>query len=331
MDYFQKLGESVGTSWKLGDSLDEFTEAATLALNEVPPDRVIDTQFMLDWANEQRKLPKQVNFQTGFGEPPLVVFLGDGFYIEVLYWFTSRTGIHGHAFAGAFRVLAGHSLQTVYSFAPNERICEGLQQGSLELKNAQWLGPGDVAPINAADRFIHCVAHLGRPSITLVIRTETDANVRQYSYSRSGLAWRSNLRKQEHSRRMALIRARQRERDDNCVDDLQAMVRSGDPYRCLMTLFDLDRSRVDDEMLQRVALAGCPKAEHRDHLLNAVQELKKGRKIWRAIKDFPPNHQLAIAVNELLPPTSSVHQTLEKYFPGTVNEILENWSQQVRL
>ena len=103
---------------RLGDRPDPdsvFAEIATDVLRAVPAPP-IDVLGMADWTAQQRPLPKQVNFNSGFGQPPLVVFEAPGFYIEVLSWFPSRTSIHGHGFTGAFRVLDGYSLQVGYRF-----------------------------------------------------------------------------------------------------------------------------------------------------------------------------------------------------------------------
>ena len=54
-----------------------FADIATNALNAVAAP-AIDVVAMADWAAERQTLPKQVNFRSGFGQPPLVVFEAPG-------------------------------------------------------------------------------------------------------------------------------------------------------------------------------------------------------------------------------------------------------------
>ena len=77
-DYFRTLGERMAAD--LGDVPDPdmvFADIATNALNAVAAP-AIDVVAMADWAAERQTLPKQVNFRSGFGQPPLVVFEAPG-------------------------------------------------------------------------------------------------------------------------------------------------------------------------------------------------------------------------------------------------------------
>ena len=57
-----------------------------------------------------------------FSDMPVNVHRGDGFYIEILIWVDGTTSIHQHSFSGAFLVLHGSSLHSVYRFEEAKRI-----------------------------------------------------------------------------------------------------------------------------------------------------------------------------------------------------------------
>jgi hypothetical protein len=160
---------------------------------------------MAEWAVHRRELPQQVQFHNSFGEPPVVVFAAESFFIEVLFWFPSRTSIHGHGFSGAFRVLNGYSIQTTYSFTESEVLAPGLRLGELTPRNLELLMPGDVCEIDAKEAYIHSVAHLGLPSLTLVARTFGERGVMQYSYYPSGVACAVFHRRQSLSRQLDML------------------------------------------------------------------------------------------------------------------------------
>src|ERR1019366_9823901 len=54
----------------------------------------------------------------------------------------------------------------------------------------EWLTRGDVRPILPGSGLVHALFHLDRPSVSVVVRTPSDALAGpQYSYSRAGLAF----------------------------------------------------------------------------------------------------------------------------------------------
>jgi hypothetical protein len=120
----------------------------------------------------------------------VTLFRSEHFYIAALYWLDGTTDIHQHGFAGAFRVLVGSSLHAPYRFSAQEVISRGLLLGDLAMGSPEILGPGDVREIPSGDALIHSLFHLERPSVTLVVRTESDSwALPQLSYERPGLAY----------------------------------------------------------------------------------------------------------------------------------------------
>lgn len=171
--YFTELGRTVLARWTAQNfSPARFPEIARTALNERPPAQHVDLpalihRFLLDDAQP---------FQTasGFGEPELVVFDDPRFYIQILFWLDGTTDIHQHEFSGAFHVLAGSSLHSLFEFENAESISAHLRVGDLRCTKTQLLETGHTEPIVSGRSCIHSLFHLETPSVTVVVRTHHD-------------------------------------------------------------------------------------------------------------------------------------------------------------
>ena len=182
--YFGRLASSVWRLWK-EYQYDEaaFSDVALRMLTEEPPADQISFIDVAKFGLFTNPLPFQTDIESVFGQPPLTVHWQPEFRIEVLFWTSSVIGIHQHAFSGAFHLLTGSSLHTVWDFKCEERVSSQLLLGSVDLKKAELLRVGDTTAIVPGNRFIHATYHLDQPTITVVIRTNSEKNhLPQYSY-----------------------------------------------------------------------------------------------------------------------------------------------------
>jgi hypothetical protein len=189
--YFARLAAGVWRLWK-EYQYDEaaFSDVALRMLTEEPPADQISFLDVAKFGLFTNPLPFQTDIESVFGQPPLTVHWQPEFRIEVLFWTSTVTGIHQHAFSGAFHLLTGSSLHTVWDFKCEERVSSQLLLGALDLKKAELLGVGDTTAIVAGNRFIHATYHLDRPTITVVIRTNSEKNhLPQYSYLEPFIAY----------------------------------------------------------------------------------------------------------------------------------------------
>lgn len=139
---------------------------------------------------ELDRYPEQVNPMSVFGEPPITLYWSQdkSFYLDLYIWVNSQTAIHQHAFEGAFSVLSGQSLESLYDFIPGEPMGQAFW-GELKTKDLRLLHPGDVRPIIFRDGTIHRVLHLAKPTASLVLRTgKISVPVLQYNYDYGCLA-----------------------------------------------------------------------------------------------------------------------------------------------
>jgi hypothetical protein len=191
LHFFHELGLAILDRWSRADfDQQAFPEIATAALRERPPSAHVDPFDVVRWVHETSTLVSQADIESKFGQPPITVFRAEGFAIDVLFWVDGTTAIHQHGFSGAFHVLHGSSLQSTYRFTHSRRYSEQLLLGQLGLVDVEWLTRGDVRPILPGSGLVHALFHLDRPSVSVVVRTPSDAFAGpQYSYSRSGLAF----------------------------------------------------------------------------------------------------------------------------------------------
>jgi hypothetical protein len=116
-------------------------------------------------------LPQQVDLEARFGNPPITLFAGTRFYIDVYFWLDGTTEIHQHAFSGAFQVLLGSSIHVHYRFEEKQEINPYFRLGQVEIDDVKLLARGDIQQIVAGPSYIHSLFHLDRPSATITVRT----------------------------------------------------------------------------------------------------------------------------------------------------------------
>jgi hypothetical protein len=191
MEFFQKLGSLVTRLWKERNYDEEdFPEVASLGLSELPPNQHVTFWDVAKWALTCEQLPAQADLAAKFGQPPLTVYSGRDFRIEVLFWVQGVPAIHQHSFSGAFHVMHGSSLHSLWEFEPTEQVAMRLALGRVSLKKAELLRKGDSRPISAGRQLIHSTFHLDRPSLTVVVRTLGEANKQpQYTYLPPSIAY----------------------------------------------------------------------------------------------------------------------------------------------
>src|ERR1051325_2798290 len=208
MEFFHKLGSLVTRLWKERNYNEEsFPEVASRGLSELPPDQHVSFWDVTRWALTCERLPGQADLSAKFGQPPLTVYGGRDFRIEVLYWVQGIPGIHQHSFSGAFHVMHGSSLQSLWQFELQEQVALRLALGSVSLKKAELLRKGDSRPIVAGNRLIHSTFHLDRPSLTVVVRTLGEEDkLPQYTYLPPTIAYADQDEVPSVKRRTQLLR-----------------------------------------------------------------------------------------------------------------------------
>src|SRR6185503_9233636 len=190
MEEFQKLGALVENRWRAENYSEQlFPEIAAQALVEADLPAHLDPWEVIRWVQAADSLPEQRDVEGRFGDPPITLFCGPRFIIDIYFWLDGTTSIHQHSFTGAFQVLLGSSIHSRYSFREDKIINEHFSVGKLALEEVQLLKLNDVRMIRAGRNFIHSLFHLDRPSATITIRTEhTPSAALQYDYRKPHFA-----------------------------------------------------------------------------------------------------------------------------------------------
>lgn len=190
MKLFQELGMLVEHKWReSGYEHALFPEIAAQALREIDVVSRTDPWEIIRWVHSTSSLPPQQDREGRFGDPPITLFCGPGFYIDAYYWLDGTTSIHQHGFCGAFQVLHGSSVHCHYRFEMEREINPHFLVGRIRLQEVSLLCKRDIRKILSGREFIHSLFHLERPSATIVIRShDAPRDPIQYNYLKPSLA-----------------------------------------------------------------------------------------------------------------------------------------------
>jgi len=250
MEDFQKLGGLVETRWKAENYNEElFPEIAAQALSEANLPAQVDPWEIIRWVHTTVSLPEQRDVEGRFGNPPITVFSGARFHIDVYYWLDGTTSIHQHSFTGAFQVLIGSSIHSRYSFREDKIINEHFSAGELSLEEVELLKLKEVRLIRAGRNFIHSLFHLDRPSATITIRTEhTPSAALQYDYRKPHFALDPFFRNPVLIKKLqtvGLLLGMKHKNADSMIADL---VRSSDFHTAYFVLAETFQQLQNNEM-----------------------------------------------------------------------------------
>jgi hypothetical protein len=170
---YQELGDRIDRAYERANRDEQaFPRIAAEALREARIPERSSADEVLAWVLGASALPGQDDLAEAFGEPPVTVYRGRDFRVEVLFWLRTVTSVHRHGFSGAFQALAGERLQTRHAFDVKERVNAHFFLGDVRLVGAEVLRPGDVVEIT--NDLAHALVHLADPSATIVVRTASD-------------------------------------------------------------------------------------------------------------------------------------------------------------
>ena len=330
MDYFKDIGEKLSARCGAGKLGENFPELAAKVLAEVPIPAKIGIEFMADWALGRERLPEQVNFHSGFGEPALVVYEEPRFYAEVLFWFHSRTSIHGHGFYGAYRVLAGYSIDAQFAYHRDSEPVPGIQLGELEPTALRLITPGDISRILPEEAFIHTVMHMGNPSLTLVIRNK--GGLVQYDYAMNGLGLNAYKDSQTHVRQVEVLSAYHEANPYKFGPRLLEFLKAGSAHRMARILKEMEH-QIDEGFLNGEirALAVKRFGKVGEAIIESLTRSIRSGKIWdRVAETEDPAIQLRTALSDLFPKKKKLLAVVGRTFPDRDPEaVLENWADTV--
>ncbi len=330
MDYFKEIGEKLSARCGEGELGDNFPDLAAKVLAEVPTPAEVGIEFMADWALGRERLPEQVNFHSGFGEPALVVYEEPRFFAEVLFWFPSRTSIHSHGFYGAYQVLSGYSIEAEFLYHRDQEPVPGIQLGELEPTGLRLITPGDIIPILPEEAFIHTVMHMGNPSLTLVIRNK--GGLVQYDYSMNGLGVNAYQDSATHVRQAEVLSAYHEANPEGFETRLLKFLQTGTAHRMARILkemeHELDERFLNGKLRELAVKRFGPVGQA---IIESLTRAVRGNKIWDQVAATEdPAQQLQTALGDLFPKQKKLLSVMRRTFPDRdPEEVLESWGDTV--
>lgn len=325
MQFFEDLASELYTAWMTSER-DElaFPALAQSMLERFAPASAIKLDDLFRWVVTTDRLPKQFDPRSRFGNFALTVATRDDFHIDVLVWTDSTTAIHQHNFSGAFHVLHGSSLQTLWSFKESRRWSDRLKRGQLTVRVTELLRTGSTRPILPGPAMIHSLFHLESPSVTVVVRTPSSAlGAPQLSYQRSGLAYdpHFDLDRVEkvrqllclawgsgHPQREALSEAAISGIDAHSATRIISSIGSQTPADTAGRLIDVLAER--DPELAALLRETVSRAERDRRLVDLRKQTRS------------PRHRMLLALVLNLPDRDSIDSVLRQIAPG---ESPDNW------
>lgn len=335
MKFFQKLGARVDELWRV-QGYDEaiFSAVALQALQELPPDQHTCLLDVVCGATQASNLPTQVDMKATFGDPPLTVFEGRSFRIEVLFWLRGVPGIHQHAFSGAFHVLEGSSIHTRWRFVPEERVNLRLILGRAEFTEVEILRRGDNREIIAGPGMLHATYHMDKPSLTVVVRTIVEHDkAPQYSIMPPHVAHVPSLRHDIVVRQSQLLQMMLQTHPEECLRHLRCLMSLKDTY-WVFEVLDALWSSIDDEEARQQLLATA--RHHHPALLQALEpsfdQVVRGDHITRVRGDVGDDSELRflLALLRNVPDGDEIRRLIALCYPDTeVVDLIERWVRRV--
>ncbi len=317
MNLFTRLGDDIEQRWRAcGNVAAAFPAIARAALqaHELPA-RVGHVELVREALRAPVWAPQ---FGSPFGQPPLNVYVGPGFFIEVLTWVESTTAVHQHNFCGAFQVLAGSSLHSAYTFAERERVGNRLLIGDTCFQGAEHLGVGDVREIHSGSELIHALFHLDHPSATIVVRTVDDGTGPQYLYAKPHVAYDPFWAPEPYATRARLLNMLASIQDPGLPEALADVIQGSDAW-CAYRYLEIANRHA------HAALDGLIEVARRRH--GALVELmrpsldearRQANIVLRRDRIREREHRFFLALLLNLPDRDSIFQAVRSRHPGVV-------------
>ena len=253
MEAFDQLGRDIEDRWRQTNyNEDDLPAIAADALERADIPSKATIWQVAEWALNEYELPRQRDLHASFADPPLTVFSGLRFQVDVYFWFEATTAIHQHGFCGAFQVLHGSSIHSWYEFERIRSINKFAEVGSMSLKKCELLSVGDIQEIAGGSEYIHSLFHLDRPSATIVVRTDrSPLHLPQYSYHKPNLAIDPFFEQDTVTKKLQIVTALIRAEHDDADKMIGSWLETCDfqtTYQILSSLRQMLRSTAVDEM-----------------------------------------------------------------------------------
>lgn len=186
---FSVLASDINSKWEVNQYTDDsFSKIAYECLLQ-RMDNLMGYESILKWLMSATKICEQSSLGNSFGQPPFTIYSDERFRIEALFWHVGAATVHHHTFSGAFSILQGETIHTLFDFKEKLQCYDHFRIGKLSINKVELLKTGDVREIIPGGEMIHSTFHLDMPTVTVVIRTHCHGKIKtELEYRPPGIA-----------------------------------------------------------------------------------------------------------------------------------------------
>lgn len=331
--YAEELAVSVEHRWSQQEyNEDCFSEIAEVELRRFSIGGLSGAD-LLEWLVTARHLPFQSPIDEHFGKPHLTLWWSGRFQIDALFWDSATTDPHQHGFSGAFRVLAGSSLHSVFQFRETRRLNARLLLGEVSRATTELLTVGETRRIGRGKALIHSLFHLESPSVTLVVKTCGDPSGEpEYAYYSPSLALDVSMADTLNRKQLQAVDLLLESRGPLLEPLVSRLLSSCDGHTAASVLIRLCTAGVDPELFAR--LAHIARQNHREIAEAVLLGAQRHRMHWnlRQLRQVvrSPGHRflLALAASEVS--REEIDRILVKAYPTCEpSALITRWSNEL--
>ncbi|MFO0671917.1 MAG: hypothetical protein U0235_20215 [Polyangiaceae bacterium] len=329
ISFFDDLGRRIERSWRARD-YDEaaFPDLAAEALAATPPSSAVAPEDIVRHVLSAPAL--EAPFGSTAGEPSVTLFRAGRFYLHALFWMSSTTAIHDHAFSGAFSVLGGSSLHTTYDWTTTRKVNDHFLLGKMTRRSVELLSAGATRRIDDGDALVHALFHLEHPSVTIVARTFSH-RMRQYVYHPPGVAEDTRRPEDLRSVQLATLRVLWDSQHPDAQAATSTLLDDADLETVFHVLRAVRRSRLTVDL--KAALFG-----HAAHRFPAEVELfrqtlsemaRRENLVRRRDAVRRPEHRFLLAMLMNLDARADVDALVAARYGGDPSDHLTRWVREL--
>ncbi len=201
------LIKTVEKNWRAADYAEPlFAGIAAEALVKVAPHRNLGITGQLAQI-ARAEVPQEELPGSHVAEGVIPLFTGSRFSVCLHIWYDDVANPHSHAWAGAYQLLMGNSVQAEFSFTEQRLIDPKFSLGHLALQKVDVLGPGDTVAVVQGPGMIHGLSYVHRPGMALSLRTVEDFGGLSNEYWSPGIAFETGFLDDGTERRIKCLKA----------------------------------------------------------------------------------------------------------------------------
>ncbi len=329
--FFSQLGRMAIDRWSACNfEYAGFPRIAREILEEMAPCDFVDVDALIQDFLLSDEQPEQGH--SPFGQPELIVFEHPRLYIQLLFWMDGTTDIHQHMFSGAFHVLQGSSMHSQFAFDDRKVVSPHLHLGRLRHVKSELLETGQTREIVSGTDFIHSLFHLDTPSVTVVLRTQSDpGSSPQFTYLPPAIAVDPLAGDALTGRRKQLLDILEQDGDPSYPELVCEMLQRTDFERGFFILQNCAAAlRAEDAWENALDLFRSKHGVLADGIEDTIDEIIRRDRLvsYRgAVED--PEHRFFLAVLLNAPSAEIALSLVAARFEGPPEETVSRWLEEL--